>query len=189
VAEDTGRPGPPPVGSVAEEAARLLDALGGWAGNHGYAAGRDTADVADTGRGDTGTGGRDDSGTAGRDAAGDDAGRAAGDGTSEPPRRCEHCGAVTGAAATSSCQWCPVCQGLDLLRSVRPETVERLADLAGAVASALRDVAARGHGPHGPGAGTQTGGRGAHADGAAARRADRVQDITIEDEDQGSATV
>jgi len=29
----------PQVGSVAEEAARLLDALGGWAGGHGYAGG------------------------------------------------------------------------------------------------------------------------------------------------------
>ena len=38
MADDTGRPGPPPVGSVAEEAARLLDALGGWASTHGYAA-------------------------------------------------------------------------------------------------------------------------------------------------------
>jgi len=183
VADDTDRPGPPPVGSVAEEAARLLDALGGWAGTHGYGAGRDGADAASD------KAGTNDADSAGKDSSGEDAGRPAPDATPEPPRRCEHCGAVPGAAAASSCQWCPVCQGLDVLRSVRPETVERLADLAGAVATALRDVAARGHGQQRPGAGTQAGGRGARPGDAATRRTERVQDITIEDEDQGSATV
>ena len=42
-----------------------------------------------------------------------------------------------------SCQVCPICQGIALLRTVRPETVDRLADLAGAVAATLRDVAAQ----------------------------------------------
>jgi hypothetical protein len=39
---------------------------------------------------------------------------------------------------------CPICQGIALLRAVRPETVDRLADLAGALAATLRDVAASG---------------------------------------------
>jgi hypothetical protein len=43
-----------------------------------------------------------------------------------------------------SCQVCPICQGIALLRAVRPETVDRLADLAGALAATLRDVAASG---------------------------------------------
>ncbi len=46
-----------------------------------------------------------------------------------------------------SCQVCPICQGIALLRAVRPETVDRLADLAGAVAATLRDVAASGRAP------------------------------------------
>jgi hypothetical protein len=65
------------------------------------------------------------------------------------------------------CQLCPVCQGLGLLRSVRPETVDRLADLAGAIAATLRDLAAqrREPAPERPDA-----------------RPARVQDITVEDE-------
>lgn len=40
------------------------------------------------------------------------------------------------------CQLCPVCQLLRVVRAVRPETLDRLADLAGAVTEALRDAAA-----------------------------------------------
>ena len=80
-----------------------------------------------------------------------------------------------------TCQLCPVCQGIGLLRSVRPETVDRLADLAGALAATLRDIAGQ---------------RRADAGGAPTSRhpsqpsRGRVQDITIDDEDEqpGSAT-
>ena len=40
------------------------------------------------------------------------------------------------------CHLCPVCQLLRVVRTVRPETVDRLADLAAAVTETLRDVAA-----------------------------------------------
>jgi hypothetical protein len=168
VAEDTDRPGPPPVGSVAEEAARLLDALGGWAGARGQAAREAAGDHESAG----------DHEDAGDATATDEAGTSA-----RSDGHCAHCGAANGTGTALTCQWCPLCQGLGLLRSVRPETVDRLADLAGALTVALRDVAA--HARRGPGA--EAGG--ASPGGGTTPRPGRVQDITIEDEDQGSASV
>ncbi|WP_270889117.1 hypothetical protein [Pedococcus sp. 5OH_020] len=132
-----------PVGSVAEEAARLVDALGEWAqsaGSDRYA----------------------ESPVAGKD-------HAAGP-------RCAHCGAKAGLGRPVVCELCPVCQGIGVLRSIRPETVDRLADLAGAVTTALRDLAARRREPARAGAdpGPRHGGRGGGVD-----------DIPIEDEDEG----
>ena len=128
----------PAVGSVAEEAARLLDALGGWASSRqaGYAARsapRDRRHAPDDDRPD---------GSA--LTAGDAAGRTAAAPTTPGGRRsprCESCGAENGVGQAVACQLCPVCQGIGLLRSVRPETVDRLADLAGALAATLRDIA------------------------------------------------
>ena len=44
--------------------------------------------------------------------------------------------------AAEVCHLCPVCQVLRIVRSVRPETLDRLADLASAVTETLRDAAA-----------------------------------------------
>jgi hypothetical protein len=131
------------VGSVAEEAARLLDALSEWG-----AAAAGAAQPA---------------GHAHPHAGGD--AQSAGDG--HATSQCPTCGAENGAGQAVVCQLCPVCQGLGLLRSVRPETVDRLADLAGAIAATLRDLAAqrREPAPERPDA-----------------RPARVQDITVEDE-------
>jgi hypothetical protein len=58
---------------------------------------------------------------------------------------CSQCGAEPGHTSAddipSSCQLCPLCRGIGLLRSVRPETVDLLADLAMSVAAGLRDFA------------------------------------------------
>jgi hypothetical protein len=43
----------------------------------------------------------------------------------------------------ATCRLCPLCRGIALLRSVRPETVDLLADLAVSIAASLRDVATR----------------------------------------------
>ena len=115
----------------------------------------------------------DDPGTAGR---GEDPAGAA---------RCEHCGAGTGVGRSISCQVCPICQGIALLRAVRPETVDRLADLAGALAATLRDVAASGrttggdhrHRPGSTAAGAHEPAWGASTAGGRAT----VQDIPVHD--------
>jgi hypothetical protein len=58
---------------------------------------------------------------------------------------CAMCGARpserAGGESVSACKICPLCRGISLLRSVRPETVDALADLAMSVAASLRDVA------------------------------------------------
>lgn len=148
--ERTGRAA---AGTVADEAARLIEALGAWATAAPPTAGaRTAARPADDGQedGDRGTGPAaptpDDPGAPydGPGAPYDDPGTA---GRGEDPAgaaRCEHCGAGTGVGRSISCQVCPICQGIALLRAVRPETVDRLADLAGALAATLRDVAASG---------------------------------------------
>jgi hypothetical protein len=162
------------VGSVAEEAARLLDALGGWAERSGYAAraGAPVEDVHPHPAEDTAEDPADvpaDVPDDRRDLGGEDGATGAG---AEPA--CPQCGAAQGVGRAASCRVCPLCQGVALLRSVRPETVDRLADLASAVAATLRDVAGERRGrepapPPGP------------------PRASRVQDIPIDDEDSQGA--
>ena len=93
-----------------------------------------------------------------------------------------------------TCQLCPVCQGIGLLRSVRPETVDRLADLAGALAATLRDIAGQRRTDHGAAAPGRTSGASGKASGnPASGSRGRVQDIVVDDEDEhhgteGSAT-
>jgi hypothetical protein len=140
------------AGTVADETARLVEALGVWARSVSPSSGttasaesaastapnpdappptqqaRPEASADDT---------RDD--TATRDGAAPQR-----EPRSEAPYgvgRCAHCGARTGVGEAVSCRVCPICQGIALLRTVRPETVDRLADLAGAVAATLREVA------------------------------------------------
>lgn len=176
----------PAVGTVAEEAARLLDALGGWAASAqtGYAARpahAATSPGADGAGSPGGAGEADEADEAdeaegGADGIGTDSGTSGGAGSTTP--RCSSCGAENGVGQAVACQLCPVCQGIGLLRSVRPETVDRLADLAGALAATLRDIAGQ---------------RRADAATAAPRKpqphSSRVQDIAVEDEDApGSAT-
>ncbi|WP_295696133.1 hypothetical protein [Lapillicoccus sp.] len=63
---------------------------------------------------------------------------------------CGSCGQEVGSEtpeakadpAPSVCHLCPVCQLISAVRSVRPETVDRLADLAAALTQTLREVAA-----------------------------------------------
>ncbi|HET7660837.1 MAG TPA: hypothetical protein VFK66_10660 [Oryzihumus sp.] len=160
--ESTGREhAASPVGSVAEEAARLVEAFAAWSGTHA-AADRaregDDAPYADRSHP--------------RDPGGNAEDRDAPDGTGDG-RQCPTCGAQAGVGRAASCGVCPVCQGIAWLRTVRPETLDRLADLAGALTDTLREVAreaARGR----PQDGT-TGG--AQHPGAS------VQDIPVADDD------
>jgi hypothetical protein len=45
------------------------------------------------------------------------------------------------AGEAAACRLCPICQGIALLRSIRPETLERVADVAGMAATALHELA------------------------------------------------
>lgn len=171
---ERGRQEREPVGSVAEETVRLVEALGGWAEglrvHDGDGAHDDRARDGD---------GAHDSGAAyerpraeGERAGGGNDERQAG---TRHTTRCEHCGASSRAGEAVACQLCPVCQGIALLRTVRPETVERLADLAAALSGALRDIAADRFGQQPPSQPPQPPPRG-----------HRVQDIAVDDEDEPS---
>jgi hypothetical protein len=104
------------VGSVAEETARLLDAL---------LAGTSGAEEA-----------------SGRAYASSDA--PAPEPAADPCPTCGHVPGAERTTGPDGevCQLCPVCQLLRVVRTVRPETLDRLADLAAAVTDTLRDVAA-----------------------------------------------
>ena len=91
-------------------------------------------------------------------------------------RSCSACGGESDGTPVA-CRLCPLCQGIALLRSVRPETVDRLADLASAVATTLRDMATQSR-ASGPGSGDGSG-SGRPSDGR------MVQDIRVDDEDEG----
>ncbi len=113
----------PTVGSAAHEAARLLESLGGWFAAPGRAVPGEAASGATPPRG----------------AA---PGRAAppADGPAGPAPAGP---APAGAAHdVSSCRACPVCRGIDAVRSVHPELVEQLATAAESLAAALRGLTA-----------------------------------------------
>jgi hypothetical protein len=179
----------PPVGSVAEEAARLLDALGGWAGARGYAAtAGERAEEPPGERADEPPGERTEEPLPGERAEEPLPGERAEEQPDEPAAtasRCSHCGAQNGTGQAVVCQLCPLCQGIGLLRAVRPETVDRLADLAGAIAATLRDLAAE---RHTEAAGTASSG-GRHGGPGEGSRVQNIpiEDIDIEDHDEGSA--
>jgi hypothetical protein len=143
-----------PVGTVAEETARLMEALGGWAdglkGQQHHDARGPEPETREEPEPET---------------RGDPAG-------TRHTGRCEHCGVSSRAGEALTCQLCPLCQGIALLRTVRPETVERLADVAAALSGALRDIAADRFGQH-PQPPQPPPPRGHH-----------VQDIAVDDEDE-----
>lgn len=166
MAETGSGQGREPVGSVAEETARLVEALGGWA--EGLRPPAPAAAPSDAERTDAAN-------THGQRSERNEGGGApprSGGGTDEAGTRhtvrCEHCGVASRAGEALACQLCPLCQGIALLRTVRPETVERLADLAASLSGALRDIAAdRFREPPAP-----------------PPRGQRVQDISVDDEDE-----
>ncbi len=94
-------------------------------------------------------------------------------GPQRSPQTCSACGGESGGTPVA-CKLCPLCQGIALLRTIRPETVDRLADLASAMAESLRDMAtqSRASGPA-PDASAQPGMR---PNGVT------VQDIRVDDE-------
>ena len=103
----------PPVGSVAEETARLLDALLAGTGDERP-----------------------------RDEQAHEA-PSSSEPSEPCPTCGHVAGATpTSEASAEVCHLCPVCQLLRVVRTVRPETLDRLADLAAAVTDTLRDVAA-----------------------------------------------
>jgi len=152
-----------PIGTVAEEAARLVAAMATMA--------RSSADPGAVpspyaGPEDAPPG---DASSAGAPSAGASSAGARSTGA------CSACGGDSDGTPVA-CKLCPLCQGIALLRSVRPETVDRLADLASALAAGLRDMATQ----------SRASGPTSDAGPSSGRPSDRatVQDIRVDDEDE-----
>ena len=112
------------VGSVADEAGRLLESL------------RRSAAEAQAAAGPTeGT----DGGPATREAGAE--GPAGGTADAADPGSGSGPGPAGGTEHDPFCTWCPLCRGAAVVRSLSPETLTRLADLAGVAASVLADLA------------------------------------------------
>jgi len=148
-----------PVGSVAEEAARLLDAL---------LSGEGMGDVPPQRAAAPGEPSPAAPGEPSPGAPGEVPTAAGASGTASPGQD-SSCGHRSGAEDQPVCHLCPVCQLIRTVRAVNPETVDRLADLAAAVSQTLRDVAANRW--------AQTG----HP--APGRRGSVVEDIAVREDD------
>jgi len=157
----------PPLGTVAEEASRLIAAMATMA-RSGAPTDDSTPDPTDDSR----PGPSPYAGEPAQPSASPDAGPA------RAQRPCSACGGDSDGTPVA-CKLCPLCQGIALLRSIRPETVDRLADLAQAMAASLRDVATQ----------SRASGSSSDARSSSGRPSDRgratVQDIPVDDENEG----
>lgn len=128
------------AGSLEDETARLLEALG-WSANR-QPEGELLGDGAEL---------LEDEGELPREAGsfGEGVGRPSPVAASEDPDRPAdtapeptHAGAdAAGAEHPGTCTWCPLCQGVDALRTANPEAVERLAEAVTLLVSALSELA------------------------------------------------
>ena len=156
------------IGTVAEEAARLISAVATMA--------RSSADTTHDPSPYAGEPAQDPASPERAASVGAPSVAPSGGPSPSAAPACSACGGVTDGTPVA-CKLCPLCQGIALLRSVRPETVDRLADLASAVATTLRDMATQSRSSD-PGSGSGQG-PGSPSDGAT------VQDIRVDDGDEG----
>ncbi|HEY5249730.1 MAG TPA: hypothetical protein VIJ15_14915 [Dermatophilaceae bacterium] len=173
---------PSSIGTVAQEAARLIEDMATMArsgynrdddgGSYpGQPAQEPGPTFAPQGAGGAQAGETREPGTGGSQAK-------------EPPSGagCSQCGAPQDAAedgVPTNCTLCPLCRGIGLLRSIRPETVDLLADLAMSLAASLRDVATWSRASD-PGSATRS-----TSGGPADPDRSPVQDIPVDDESEG----
>lgn len=139
-----------PVGKVADEAARLIEALSGWAQTSPPSKPGASAEPAEPGEPQA--------------AAGSGERSRSNDQREEPGAQqgtCTQCGApVLGHASpavAAVCRVCPVCQGVGLLSTLRPETLDRLVDVASAALVGLRTLAEQAHAASGAAQGMPAG--------------------------------
>ena len=175
--EQTPAPEGARIGTVAEETARLVEAFAVWSTTQRSARAAGDQDEDRDGHGSASHEGESPRGYAGRPGAPGPSVPVGG----EAGPRCESCGAENGVGRAASCGVCPLCQGISWLRTVHPETLERIADVAGMLTETLREVARQARpAPRGPEDETSdpTPGRGAS-----------VQHIPVEDDEDDEPVV
>jgi len=159
---------PSAIGTVAQEAARLIEDMATMARSN---TSRDDGPSRSAGVPAQGPGSPD---SPPGPAPADDH-----EATDRPPEEaCSTCGGARGDTP-ASCRLCPLCRGIALLRTVRPETVDLLADLALSMAASLRDVATRTRASD-PAHSHRSG-----SSGPPDPDRDHVQDIPVDDESEG----
>jgi hypothetical protein len=137
--------GASPPGSVAEEAALLVDLLSRrtWADLSGMPSRGSRDDRADRATHDHGSAAGhtgDPSGAAGVGGVGGVGGSERA--SREEGRRDGRAGECTcGGSTPAACRVCPVCQLIAFVQQVNPDTIDRVADFIGFAATALRDLA------------------------------------------------
>ena len=134
---------PRPVGSISEETARLLDALG-WVLDGARPARTNTEPSAQSAEAEPAKAAKAGSAEPREAAAEAQSAKSAKAGSAEHGEAAEPTAAAEAAEAgshPSACSWCPVCRGVASLRSVNPDAVDRLADAATVLAQALSDLA------------------------------------------------
>jgi hypothetical protein len=172
---------PSTIGTVAQEAARLIEDMATMA-RSSYSRGDDPSPYAGEPAQEPVSPDAPDAPDAAPPAAGYEAAdESAGDVCSKCGAERDHTpgGGTLRDGTPSSCRLCPLCRGIALLRSVRPETVDLLADLAVAVAASLRDVATRSRASDPTSSARSTSG-----DPPGAERVS-VQNIPVDDESEG----
>jgi hypothetical protein len=113
-----------PVGTLAEEAAKLVAVMQSWAADH---SGHTGADVDDRGGSTTREpGGNEPGHTVG------DAGRPGAGGERATEHEHEHRG--------TECRWCPLCQSLRLAKAATPEVRDHLSNAALSLALAFKGL-------------------------------------------------
>ena len=111
-----------PVGTLAEEAAKLVAVMQGWAADHSGHADADLDDV---------------SSSTGREPGGNEPGHTVGDAAGrEQASHHDHDHEHRGA----ECRWCPLCQSVRLAKAATPEVRDHLSNAALSLALAFKGL-------------------------------------------------
>jgi hypothetical protein len=118
-----------PVGTLAEEAAKLVAVMQGWAADHsGHAA----ADVDDR------------ASSTGRESGGNEPGHTVGDegraGAGGDPAGREQASEHEHDHRGTECRWCPLCQSVRLAKAATPEVRDHLSNAALSLALAFKGL-------------------------------------------------
>ncbi|KRF39678.1 hypothetical protein ASH01_20310 [Terrabacter sp. Soil811] len=131
-ADESSRPDDAPPGSVAAEAALLVDLLSRrtWSGSSRMPSGDSRGERAG------GAAHGHDHAAGPASPAGDPTGP---DAARRPDGSAGEC--TCGGTTPAACRVCPVCQLIAFVQQVNPDTIEKVADFVGFAATALRDLA------------------------------------------------
>jgi len=122
-----------PVGTLAEEAAKLVAVMQGWAADH---SGHADADVDDRGS----SAGREPGGNEPGHTVGDESRAGAGADAAGREHASEHDHDHDHDHRGAECRWCPLCQSVRLAKAATPEVRDHLSNAALSLALAFKGL-------------------------------------------------